>query len=87
MNDISNLGKPVAIDLSGVMKIIHKSGLEKAVYDELHSWIMCQLTIENNRKRHYKSTINAISKIANQNPNHRNAIEGIIELCNEDGEE
>lgn len=70
-----------------IIKIIHQEGVENEVFELLTQWMIEDRY--NKMKRMYKSeaTIRAIHKIAVQNKNAKQAIDGIISLSESGGEE
>ena len=70
--------------LLDILGEIHMAEMEKEVFEELSKWMIAErdrLLLETSRHR---STLVAIEKIAHNNPNRKEALEGIKSLCEEE---
>ncbi|MBR3644826.1 MAG: hypothetical protein IKN54_00250 [Lachnospiraceae bacterium] len=68
--------------VSDILNEIHNENVEVEIYKALSEWIMLDRQQNIVELARCKSTIRAISKIANNNPNKKEALDGIINLCN-----
>ena len=68
--------------VSDILNEIHNENVEVEIYKALSEWIMLDRQQNIVELARSKSTIRAISKIANNNPNKKEALDGIINLCN-----
>ena len=68
--------------ISDILNEIHNENVEVEIYKALSEWIMLDRQQNIVELARCKSTIRAISKIANNNPNKKEALDGIINLCN-----
>lgn len=67
--------------LSEILNEIHNKNMEVEVYKALSEWIVLDRQQKKVEVARCKSTIKAISKIANNNPNKKEALNGIRNLC------
>lgn len=63
-----------------IINAIHKQGVENEVFELLTQWMIEDRYNKTMRIRENESTIRAINKIATQNKNSKQAIDGIISL-------
>ena len=68
--------------VADILNEIHNENVEVEIYKALSEWIMLDRQQNIVELARCKSTIRAISKIANNNPNKKEALDGIINLCN-----
>ena len=68
--------------VSDILNEIHSENVEVEIYKALSEWITLDRQQNIVELARCKSTIRAISKIANNNPNKKEALDGIINLCN-----
>jgi len=68
--------------VSDILNEIHNENVEVEIYKALSEWIILDRQQNIVELARCKSTIRAISKIANNNPNKKEALDGIINLCN-----
>lgn len=68
--------------VSDILNEIHSENVEVEIYKALSEWIVLDRQQNIVELARCKSTIRAISKIANNNPNKKEALDGIINLCN-----
>lgn len=68
--------------VSDILNEIHSENVEVEIYKALSEWIILDRQQNIVELARCKSTIRAISKIANNNPNKKEALDGIINLCN-----
>ena len=67
-----------------ILNIIHEEGVEVEVYKSLSEWLMMDRQKQIVKSIRYKATVRAISKIAEDNSNKKEAIEGIKSLCDKE---
>lgn len=65
-----------------ILNEIHNENVEVEIYKALSEWMMLDRQRNIVELARYKSTIRAINRIANNNPNKKEALDGIINLCN-----
>lgn len=65
-----------------ILNEIHNENVEVEIYKALSEWMMLDRQRNIVELARSKSTIRAINKIANNNPNKKEALDGIINLCN-----
>ena len=65
-----------------ILNEIHSENVEVEIYKALSEWIMLDRQQNIVELVRCKSKMRAISKIANNNPNKKEALDGIINLCN-----
>jgi len=70
--------------LSEILNEIHNENMEVEVYKALSEWIIYDRHQAKVEVARCKSIIKAISKIANNNPNKKEALNGIRNLCDSD---
>lgn len=63
-----------------IINIIHERGIEKEVFELLTQWMFEDRYNKMVKIEESKATIRAINKIATQNKNVKQAIDGIISL-------
>ena len=63
-----------------IINIIHEQGIENEVFELLTQWMIEDRYNKMKRIGESEATIRAINKIATQNKNVRQAIDGIISL-------
>lgn len=63
-----------------IINIIHEQGIENEVFELLTQWMIEDRYNKMKRISESEATIRAINKIANQNKNVKQAIDGIISL-------
>ena len=76
----------MGMTISEIMIAIHQQGVENEVFELLTQWM---IEDRNNKKKKIserKATIRAIHKIATQNENVKQAIDGIISLSGDEVE-
>jgi hypothetical protein len=65
-----------------ILNEIHNENVEIEVYKALSEWIILDRQRNIAELARCRSTIRAINRIANKNPNKKEALDGIINLCN-----
>lgn len=70
--------------LSEILNEIHNENVEVEVYKALSEWIILDRQQTKVEVARCKSIIKATSKIANNNPNKKEALNGIRNLCDSD---
>ena len=73
--------------LSEILNEIHNENVEVEVYKALSEWIMLDRQQTKVEVARGKSIIKAINKIATQNKNLKQAIDGIISLSEKENKE
>ena len=68
--------------ISDILNEIHNENVEVEIYKALTEWMMLDRQQNIAELARCKSTIRAINKIASNNPNKKEALNGIINLCN-----
>ena len=68
--------------ISDILNEIHNENVEVEIYKALSEWIMLDRQQNIVELARCKSTIRAIIFFANNNPNKKEALDGIINLCN-----
>lgn len=69
-----------------IINIIHENGIENEVFELLTQWMIEDRHIKMKKIGKSKATIRAINKIATQNKNAKQAIDGIISLSGSEEE-
>ena len=72
------------MSISEILNEIHKENAEVEIYKALSEWIMLDRQQTKVEVARCKSIIKAINKIANNNPNKKEALNGIRNLCEPD---
>jgi len=72
------------LTISEIINAIHEGGVEVEVFQALSEWIIKDREQRFNDALSQRAVIGAIRKIAEQNPNKKNAIDGIRKLCGDD---
>ena len=67
-----------------ILNMIHKEGVELDIFEALSEWMIKDRTAWIVKAMNQKAIVRAVGKIANENPNKNEAIEGIKNLCSED---
>lgn len=70
-----------------IMNIIHEHGVENEVFELLAQWMIEDRYNKMVKIGESEATIRAINKIATQNKNLKQAINGIISLSGSEGKE
>lgn len=68
--------------VADILNEIHSENVEVEIYKALSEWIMLDRQQNIVELVRCKSKMRAISKIAKNNPNKKEALDGIINLCN-----
>jgi len=72
--------------ITEALHVIHKERIELEIFENLSKWMIEDRAAWIDEAMEQKAIIKAIGKIANENPNKNEAIEGIIALSEEDEE-
>lgn len=72
--------------ITEVLNIIHKERIELEIFEALSEWMIKDRSSWIDKAMEQQSVISAINKIAKENKNKKEAIEGIIALSEEDEE-
>lgn len=67
-----------------ILNIIHKERVEIEIFEALSDWIINDRVAWIVKAMDQKAIVRAVGKIANENPNKNEAIEGIKNLCSDD---
>lgn len=70
--------------IAEIINIIHQQGVENEVFELLTQWMIEDRYNKMKKIGESEATIRAINKIATQNKNAKDAIQGIICLSGED---
>ncbi len=74
------------LTISEIINAIHEGGVEVEVFQALSEWIIKDREQRFNDALSQRAVIRAIRKIAERNPNKKEAIEGIVNLCQTESE-
>ena len=66
-----------------IMNVIHEKGIENEVFELLTQWMISDRYEKMKQLGNSRATIRAINKIATENKNIKQAIDGIISLSEE----
>ena len=72
--------------ITEILNIIHKERVELEIFEALSEWMIKDRSSWIDEAMEQQSVISAINKIAKENKNKKEAIEGIIALSEEDEE-
>ena len=64
-----------------ILSVIHKERVELEIFKALSAWMVEDRSAWIDEAMEQKAIVRAISKIANENKNKNEAINGIINLC------
>lgn len=67
--------------ITEILNIIHQERVELEICQELQKWLLEDRTTWIDRAMDIEATVRAINKIATQNGNPKNALQGIINIC------
>ena len=67
--------------ITEILNVIHKERVELEIFEALSKWMIEDRSAWIDEAMEQKAVIRAISKIANENSNKKEAIEGIKNLC------
>lgn len=67
--------------ITEILNIIHEERVELEVFEALHKWMINDRTKWTSRAMDVEATIRAVGKMANENKNTKNAIKGIVDIC------
>ena len=70
--------------ITEILNAIHKERVELEIFQALSSWMIEDRSAWIDEAMEQKSIVRAIGKIANENSNKNEAIEGIRNLCSDD---
>ena len=70
--------------ITEILNVIHKERVEVEILQALSEWMIKDRSAWIVKAMEQKATVRAIGKIANENPNKNEAIEGIRNLCSDD---
>ena len=70
--------------ITEILNIIHKERVELEIFEALSKWMIQDRSSWIDEAMEQKAIVRAIGKIANENKNKNEAIEGIKNLCSDD---
>lgn len=70
--------------ITEILNIIHKERVELEIFQALSEWMIKDRSAWIVKAMEQKAIVRAVGKIANENPNKNEAIEGIINICSND---
>ena len=68
--------------ITEILNIIHEENVELEVFETLSKWMINDRAQWTSRAMDAEATIRAVGKIAKGNENAKNAIKGIVDICN-----
>lgn len=71
------------MQIEKIMQLIHEAGIENEIFELLTQWMISDRYEKMKRVGECESTLKAIRKIATQNKNKSEALQGIICLSDE----
>lgn len=77
----------MGMTITEIINIIHQQGVENEVFELLTQWMIEDRYNKMKKIGESKATIRAINKIATQNKNAKQAIDGIISLSESEDRE
>lgn len=69
------------ITITEILNIIHQERVELEICQELQKWLLEDRATWVDRAMDAEATVRAINKIATQNESPKNALQGIINIC------
>lgn len=75
----------MGMTITEIINIIHQQGVENEVFELLTQWMIEDRYNKMKKLGESEATIRAINKIATQNKNTKQAIDGIINLSGSEG--
>ena len=70
--------------ITEILSIIHKERVELEIFQALSAWMIEDRSLWIDEAMEQKAIVRAIGKIANENKNKNEAIDGIINLCSDE---
>lgn len=70
--------------ITEILNTIHKERVEVEIFEALSEWMIKDRAAWIVKAMNQKAIVRAVGKIANENPNKNEAIEGIKNLCSDD---
>lgn len=67
--------------ITEILNIIHEERVELEVFEALHKWMIDDRAEWTSRAMDAEATIRAVGKMAKGNENPKNAIKGIVDIC------
>ena len=67
--------------ITEILDIIHEENVELEVFEALSKWIINDRAEWTSRAMDAEATIRAVGKMAKGNENAKNAIKGIVDIC------
>lgn len=67
--------------ITEILNIIHEERVELEVFEALHKWMISDRAEWTNRAMDAEATIRCVCKIVKENKNTKNALQGIINIC------
>ena len=70
--------------ITEILNVTHKERVELEIFEALSKWMVEDRSAWIDEAMEQKAIIRAIGKIANENPNKKEVIEGIKNLCSDE---
>ena len=67
--------------ITEILNIIHKERVELVIFEALSKWMINDRAEWTSRAMDAEATIRCVGKMAKENKNTKNAIKGIIDIC------
>lgn len=67
--------------ITDILDIIHEENVELEIFETLSKWMINDRAKWTSRAMDAEATIRAVGKIAKGNENAKNAIKGIVDIC------
>ena len=67
--------------ITEILNIIHEERVELEIFEALSKWMITDRSEWTSRAMDAEATIRAVGKIAKGNENAKNAIRGIVDIC------
>lgn len=67
--------------ITEILNIIHEENVELEIFEALSEWMINDRAEWTSRAMDAEATIRCVSKMAKENKNTKNAIKGIVDIC------
>lgn len=67
--------------ITEILNIIHEENIELEIFEALSKWMINDRAEWTSRAMDAEATIRAVGKMAKGNENAKNAIKGIVDIC------
>lgn len=67
--------------ITEILNIIHEERVELEVFEALHKWMISDRAEWTSRAMEAEATIRCVNKLATQSESPKNALKGIINIC------